>query len=124
MERQEQETYRQRLLEMRERLIVDVQATEDGIREDIVAPGEHVASAMHPGDQDSEGLLENLAIAQNEERLLEEVEAALERIDAGKFGVCQECGRKISHKRLAAVPYTPWCIDCARQHEHPSPRPA
>jgi RNA polymerase-binding transcription factor len=123
MDRKELAAYRSRLVTMRERLILDVQATEDGIREDIVAPGEHVASPMHPGDQPAEGLHENIAIAQNEERLLEDVEAALERIDAGTFGVCGECGCKISRKRLEAIPYAPWCIDCAREHERHGERP-
>jgi RNA polymerase-binding protein DksA len=123
MDRKEMAALRARLVAMRERLIVEVQATEDRIREDIVAPGGHVASSMHPGDQDTEGLHENIVIAQNEEQLLEQVEGALERIEAGKFGVCQDCGRKISHQRLAAVPYSPWCIDCARKHEREDSRP-
>jgi DnaK suppressor protein len=117
MHRKQPPAYQSRLVAMRERLILDVQATEEGIREDIVTPGEHVASSMHPGDQDVEGLLENIAIAQNEEQLLEQVEAALARIETGTFGVCQDCGRHISQRRLDAIPYTPWCIDCAREHE-------
>jgi RNA polymerase-binding protein DksA len=121
MRSKELSAYRSRLLAMRERLIAEVQATEERIREDIVPPGEHVASSMHPGDQPTEGLHENIAIAQNEEHLLEDVEAALTRIDSGKFGVCQECGRHVGHQRLDAIPYTAWCIDCARQQERPAP---
>jgi RNA polymerase-binding protein DksA len=122
MDRKALAAYRSRLVDMRERLIVEVQATEDRIREDIVPPGEHVASPTHPGDQPAEGLHENIAIAQNEEHLLEDVEAALERIDAGKFGDCQDCGRPIGRQRLDAIPYAAWCIDCARNHERSQAR--
>ena len=45
-------------------------------------------------------------------RLLREVRAALSRIDAGKFGICLDCGEDISGKRLAAVPWTASCIGC------------
>jgi DnaK suppressor protein len=50
----------------------------------------------------------------NEERLLAEVIAALDRIDAGTFGKCAECGRPIGQSRLDALPYARQCIRCAR----------
>jgi RNA polymerase-binding protein DksA len=114
MDPKEQAAYRSRLLSLRVRLIQEVEATEEAIREDILAPGEHVAAPTHPGDQDAEGLHEKLAIAQNEEHMLEDVEAALARMEKGLFGVCENCGRRIAKQRLDAIPYTPWCIDCAR----------
>jgi len=40
------------------------------------------------------------------------VRAALRRIDEGTFGVCLHCEEDISPKRLAAVPWTPFCIQC------------
>jgi len=38
---------------------------------------------------------------------------ALRRIDAGSYGLCSSCGRAISAKRLAALPSTVHCVDCA-----------
>ena len=55
----------------------------------------------------------SLSLLENEGQLLERVSAALARIDQGTFGRCQECGRDISRERLDAVPYTPYCIQCA-----------
>jgi RNA polymerase-binding transcription factor DksA len=49
-----------------------------------------------------------------EARLLAEVIAALDRIDAGTFGTCLDCGRPISRARLDALPYARQCIRCAR----------
>jgi DnaK suppressor protein len=43
---------------------------------------------------------------------LREVTAALRRMDTGTFGVCGRCEEEISLKRLAAVPWAPFCIVC------------
>ena len=47
-----------------------------------------------------------------ESNLLRNVRAALRRIDEGTFGVCVHCEEDISPKRLAAVPWTAFCIQC------------
>lgn len=46
------------------------------------------------------------------------ISAALERMDIGEYGVCNECGLDIDRGRLAAHPYARKCIDCARFEEH------
>src|SRR3982751_2235761 len=52
-----------------------------------------------------------------ESNLLRNVRAALRRIDEGTFGVCAHCEEDISPKRIAAVPWTPFCISCQEQHD-------
>jgi DnaK suppressor protein len=47
-----------------------------------------------------------------ESNLLRNVRAALRRIEEGSFGVCVHCDEDISPKRIAAVPWTPYCIQC------------
>jgi DnaK suppressor protein len=47
-----------------------------------------------------------------ESHLMRNVRAALRRIDDGSFGVCAHCDEEISPKRLAAVPWAPFCIKC------------
>ena len=44
--------------------------------------------------------------------LLRNVRAALDRIEEGSFGVCLHCEEDISPRRLAAVPFTAYCIVC------------
>ncbi|HEU4807231.1 MAG TPA: TraR/DksA family transcriptional regulator [Homoserinimonas sp.] len=51
-------------------------------------------------------------LAQSTQRLAE-VAAALERLDAGTYGICVRCGGPIARARLAARPYAPTCITCA-----------
>jgi DnaK suppressor protein len=47
-----------------------------------------------------------------ESNLLRMVRAALHRIDEGTFGVCLHCEEDISPKRINAVPWTSYCIQC------------
>lgn len=50
-----------------------------------------------------------------ESNLLRNVRSALRRIDDGSFGTCLHCEEEISPKRLAAVPWAPFCIQCQEQ---------
>jgi RNA polymerase-binding transcription factor DksA len=47
---------------------------------------------------------------------LQEVDAALERLNAGNYGLCQACGKPIGAARLEAMPAARFCIvDAAKQ---------
>jgi RNA polymerase-binding transcription factor DksA len=46
---------------------------------------------------------------------LVEIEAALQRIDAGTYGICDGCGKPIGAERLAAIPWARLCIDDQRR---------
>lgn len=48
---------------------------------------------------------------------LAEVEAALQRLDGGRFGWCQDCGEAIAAERLAAQPWAARCLACQTRHE-------
>jgi DnaK suppressor protein len=48
-------------------------------------------------------------------RVLAEVKAALQRIDAGRFGTCRHCGAAIPPARLELLPRTSGCVDCLRR---------
>ncbi len=50
-----------------------------------------------------------------ESNLLRNVRLALGRIEDGSFGVCLHCEEEISPKRVAAVPWAPFCIQCQEQ---------
>ena len=44
---------------------------------------------------------------------LAEVERALEKLDKGTYGTCENCGQRIADARLEAMPATRFCINCA-----------
>jgi len=49
---------------------------------------------------------------------LAKISAALQRLDAGDYGICVECGLPIKPGRLEVYPYADECIDCAEFDEH------
>lgn len=59
-----------------------------------------------------------------ERRLLNLTEVALRRIQNGTFGECENCGDPINHKRLEAVPWAQFCIECQEKHERGELDPA
>jgi DnaK suppressor protein len=53
-------------------------------------------------------------LGNGDRRLLRDVVAALQKIDEGSFGNCERCGELIADKRLEALPFARYCIDCQR----------
>ena len=56
-------------------------------------------------------------LRERERVLLQKIQDALERIEAGGYGVCSSCGEEIGLKRLEARPVATLCIDCKSQQE-------
>jgi DnaK suppressor protein len=54
----------------------------------------------------------NLAVRGNAQELLDQVGAALQRMEAGIYGLCQRCGQPIDEERLDALPYATLCVTC------------
>jgi RNA polymerase-binding protein DksA len=113
------EGYRQRLLDERAR----VSEERGRLLEDTSRPMEDASdddgSDSHMGDSASDTLDREISMSleDNADHLLAAIDAALERIDNGTYGVCSNCGRTISRERLEALPYATKCIDCKRLEE-------
>jgi DnaK suppressor protein len=56
-------------------------------------------------------------LEENSEHVLAAIDAALARIEAGTYGICERCGQEIAEERLRAIPYATLCIDCKRKDE-------
>ena len=113
-------TFRHQLLKLERRLRGDVDTLAD--------------EAFHKTDGEATGNLPNnpvddraqlgsdncwqeatIGLLENESARLEEINAALERIDERTFGSCEVCGQKISSTRLQAIPFARQCIECAHK---------
>jgi DnaK suppressor protein len=57
------------------------------------------------------------SLTDGERTVLLQIDEALARIDDGTFGSCLNCGTALSDKRLTAVPWTPYCVDCQELFE-------
>jgi RNA polymerase-binding protein DksA len=57
------------------------------------------------------------AVADHRTRQLKEVTRALEEIDAGRYGICRECGEEIAKARLKVMPFATRCVACQARLE-------
>ena len=60
----------------------------------------------------------NIHIKERDSKLIIKIKEALEKIEDGSYGICEECGENISEKRLKARPVTTVCISCKREQEN------
>lgn len=58
-----------------------------------------------------------LRLRDRERLLIKKIQAAIQRIEDGTFGICEECGEEISIERLKARPVTKLCINCKSRQE-------
>jgi RNA polymerase-binding transcription factor DksA len=119
MTKTELEHYRQLLLTLGRRLQGDVAGiASEALRQTGGEASGNLSNApLHTADLGSDTFEQELALdfLENKDALLEHTAAALDRIVKGTFGRCRECGQEIPGERLQAVPYTPYCVACARQ---------
>lgn len=117
----ELEAFREALEGLRARLRGDLsQMTDEALRRDQPDSSGNLSNVpLHMADVGTENYDQEftLGLIENEQGTLELVHEALNRIEAGTFGRCQECGDLIARPRLQALPYTRHCIQCARQLE-------
>jgi DnaK suppressor protein len=59
----------------------------------------------------------NFSLSDGERNLLMAIEEAFNRLRSGSYGTCTNCGNEIGTKRLEAVPWTSFCIDCQELQE-------
>jgi RNA polymerase-binding protein DksA len=116
--------YRAKLLHLRERLRGDVAEVRDEALRQV--GGETSGSLsnvpIHMADLGTDTFEQEVALSlvENEQAIMDQIGPALERIEQGTFGTCQECGRPIGEERLQALPYTPYCVDCAARLQRDS----
>lgn len=111
------------------RLIEEISGLEESGLENTMAysVGELSVYDNHPADIGDE-LFErskDVALRDNAHILLQEVEAALAKIESGNYGICDTCGKAISLERLEALPSAAMCIECqhAADDARQMPRP-
>ncbi|MBN1963413.1 MAG: TraR/DksA C4-type zinc finger protein [Anaerolineae bacterium] len=107
------EELRPALLKMRDDLLGKVANLKESVALDGTGYTNHQADdATQAFDQ-----AKDLALRTRSERTLQLVEDALRKLDAGTYGICENCGKPIDLARLEAIPYTPLCLHCAEMRE-------
>lgn len=113
------EVFKEQLLALRSRLRGDVGHMADSAlgKDGPEASGGLSRMPIHMADLGSDNFEQEftLSLMQTEEETLDQIDAALKRIEDGAYGQCQQCGVRIPTARLSAIPYTPLCVKCAEQ---------
>jgi DnaK suppressor protein len=119
--KKELEQYKNRLLELREKIGAEVgQIEKDYLRKSSRdASGDISSHPFHMADAATDAFDTefNIGLASNEKNVLYEIDAALRRIKEGTFGICEKYGTPISKKRLKAMPYARYSIKAQEEEE-------
>ncbi len=59
-----------------------------------------------------------MSLAQGEASEINQIDNALDKIEKGKYGVCEYCGDNINEQRLIAIPFVSLCIKCKEAEEN------
>ena len=112
--------HREKLLALWTSLLGDMTQMEDDSLKDhaktISIPTDREELGSDNADQEL-----TLRLLGNEENTLDQIEVALQRIEDGSYGECEECGEPIPKSRLEAIPYAAQCVRCASQQETQGP---
>lgn len=112
----------------KKRALTDVREALEQQRQEILDMYQHdLKVGQSTSDEGAEDLVDRansaynrefmLSLSGSERQILLEIEDAIERLDDGSYGVCVHCEEPISAKRLQAVRWARYCIDCQEQVE-------
>ncbi len=116
MNKKEREEFRKKLLDKKETILRKLneltnesKEMETNVAQDVVDKAE---------TSYTKEFLLSLSDGDREQLLL--IDDAIRRLDREEFGVCQLCHQEIGRKRIEAIPWTPYCINCQEKAEEES----
>jgi len=112
VEHQDIEYFRKLLASMLE----EAQQKGDSTLEELTDSNEVFADPADRATAESDRSF-TLRIRDRERRLIRKIQAALQRIEDGSYGICEDCGEEIGVPRLKARPVTKLCINCKSKQE-------
>lgn len=118
--KKELERWKQVLLERRGTITHDIDGMEKQARQPRSdAAGNLSSMPMHMADVSADNYEQDITfgLIEAEQQEVQEIDAALERIRDGSFGVCEGCNEPIKPTRLKAIPHARLCIECKRKEE-------
>ncbi len=109
MDKEFEERMKKTLLEMKESVLKNLISENEDFKAAVEDLGVKDLADIASNDIDVRTLE---AVSTQDRKRLSKVEAALIRLENGKYGICASCSKKISRDRLEAIPYAVMCIDC------------
>jgi len=113
--------FKKMLLEKRRDILSDVTEMEgEALKKSrLDATGDLSSMPIHMADIGTDNYEQEFALElmDGERKLLQEIDAALERIEQGNYGICEGSGKLIAKARLEAQPWARYCVEYARMLE-------
>lgn len=113
LDKKEKEKYKKKLLQKKQEIIEKLSETYNESKEVETGIAQDVADKAE-SSYTKEFLL---SLSDTERKQLLLIDEALKRIETSEYGICQMCGQKINKKRLDAISWTPYCINCQEKAE-------
>lgn len=98
------------------KMLAEVAEKGDTTLDDMTDGGELFADPADRATAESDRAF-TLRLRDRERKLIKKINDALERLEDGTYGICDECGEDISVPRLKARPVTKLCIECKNKQE-------
>ena len=120
MTKKEAAEFKKLLLKKRTEIVKEIhEITKENMKSLKEASGDLSGYSYHMADMASDSYDRDLSlnIATSEQKVIYEIDEALKLIDEGKYGICVSCSKKIPMKRLKALPYAKYCIQCQSKEE-------
>lgn len=108
--------FKELLLERRRLLLGDLQTLEETEAGNVPELLEHT-SQLADFSAAREASDVSLGRRESETTEIQEIDDALERLEDGSFGLCEDCAAKIARDRLEAIPYARFCLKCKAAQE-------
>lgn len=97
-------------------MLDDILKKSEATIEDMTESGEVYADPADRATAESDRAF-TLRLRDRERKLIKKIQKAIDRIEDGEFGICQDCGDDIAIPRLKARPMTTLCINCKSKQE-------
>ncbi|HMO83956.1 MAG TPA: TraR/DksA family transcriptional regulator [Lacipirellulaceae bacterium] len=119
MKKADLKVFREQLLGIRARLRGDVTSMTHAALRKSGGEGSESSMPIHMAELGSDNFDQEftLSLLANEEDRLGMIELALQRIEEGGYGLCEDCGGGVAKTRPTAPPDTPPCIKCAGKRD-------
>jgi DnaK suppressor protein len=104
-----------RLEEEREKLLEDIEALQERLYTEVDVDEEEGDPELHERDK-------AVTLLRAMQRRLDSIDAALDAIRRGTYGICERCGKPIDPARLEAFPEARLCLKCQEEVERSSSR--
>ncbi len=117
MDKEKIAIFKKRLLKMREEIV----SKSKRLKDESLSIGVDGIQDMADAASNTYNVDILMSLSDNDINMLKDIDAALDKIEKGQYGICEGCDEPINEKRLEVNPTARYCIECQRMVEKKGP---